>query len=245
VIEPADLPLPPWVLAALWCLSPETVPNQEVHVDREWWQEQLDGAGFGDELFDAPDGVLSRAMLFELGRPASDSPEDARRLLWAVLSWGTGMRQRNNRSRIESVRKAPDDLGKLLARAAATGRDDAESAFGQLRPYRNAIPYLGPPFFTKFLYFAGHRARSHPCLILDSRVAATLRSPVGGWASLTGWYTWPATTYDQYSELTHRWARTAEDVLAAERPGRKVWPDDIEYVLFKGPEHFEGYTPEG
>jgi hypothetical protein len=244
VTEPADLPLPPWVLAALRCLPPETVPNQEVYVDREWWQERLDGAGFGDELFDAPDGVLSRAMLFELGRSASDSPEDARRLLWAALSWGTGMRQRNNRSRIKAVRNAPDNLGKLLALAAATGRDNAGTAFELLRPYRNAIPYLGPPFFTKFLYFAGSRAGSHPCLILDSRVAATLRSPEGGWTSLTGWYTWPAGTYDEYSKLTHRWARMAEEVLAAERSGRKVWPDEIEYVLFKGPRHFEGCTPE-
>src|SRR5687768_13393344 len=107
--EPADLPLPEWVLAALRCLRPDTVADQKVDVDRDWWRERLDDAGFGDELFDAPDGVLSRATLFELGRTAGDSPVDARSLLWASLSWGTGMRQRNNRSRIKAVQGDADN----------------------------------------------------------------------------------------------------------------------------------------
>jgi hypothetical protein len=245
VADPAELPLPEWILAALRCLAPGTVSGQKVAVDSDWWRDRLAEAGFGDELFDAPDGFLSRDALFELGKDAANSPEEARRLLWASLSWGTGMRQRNNRSRIRAVQVDADRLGKLLAQAAAAGRQEAATAYEMLRPYRNAIPYLGPPFFTKFLYFAGAREPQHPCLILDSRVAATLRSPDGGWTCLTGWYSWPAATYRQYSELVHRWTATANAVFDAERSGRAVWPDEIEYVLFKGRTYFEGCSPAG
>ncbi|MEU3642239.1 hypothetical protein AB0E59_02580 [Lentzea sp. NPDC034063] len=65
----------------------------------------------------------------------------------------------------------------LLTRAADLSRSDPPSAFALLRPGNsNAIRYLGPSFFTKFLYFAGGGAPDHPCLILD-RVVATRLGP--------------------------------------------------------------------
>jgi hypothetical protein len=66
-----------------------------------------------------------------------------------------GRRHRLNKSRIASMSENPDGLGKLLLEAAVTGREDPETAYRLLRPHGNVIRYLGPPFATKYLYFAG------------------------------------------------------------------------------------------
>lgn len=239
MIEPSRLPLPEWVFRALDRLPLDEVLHHRVDVDRQWWLQRLTDEGFAEELFEAPEGCLSREALFRLGRSAGHSPEDARRLLWASLSWGTGMRQRNNRSRIRAIAGDSDGFGKLLAEAALLSRGGAPAeAYRLLRPFRNSVPYLGPPFFTKYLYFAGTRQLEHGCLILDSRVARTLRMHCD-WASLIGWYAWPAESYERYVALAHRWAGAAQKRFGAEDRLRPVWADEIEYVLFKGPGHFE------
>lgn len=95
------------------------------------------------------------------------------------------------------------------------------SAFALLRPGNsNAIRYLGPSFFTKFLYFAGGGAPDHPCLILDRVVATRLRDRCG-WTSLHREGPWPAETYERYCGLLARWGQET---------GRA--PDEIELKLF-------------
>jgi hypothetical protein len=235
-----DIPVPSWLLHAVGGMAADSIPRHSVAVNPEWWGRRLTENGFADEMFSAAGDVLTRAALFDLGRAAGDSPVDARRLLWATLSWGTGRRHRLNRSRIASLRKSPDALGKLLAEAAIVSRQDPEAAYRILHPARNAIRYLGPPFGTKFLYFAGGGEPAHPCLILDSRVAASLRNDCG-WTSLTGVFSWPAESYGAYSRLLHRWAREVGSQLADRDPGN-VTPDQVEYVLFRGRRAFEGST---
>jgi len=224
------LDLPEWLAAAVRTRS--TRIDQPIPVNRAWWTGRLGEAAFADELVEAPDGSLTRAQLFKLGARAGESPQDARRLLWATCAWGTGLRHRNNGSRVRSVKNRRDEVSELLQTAAETARTDARAAFMQLRPSRNAVPYLGPPFFTKFLYFAGGGGAAHPCLILDSLVAKSLRRECG-WTELTGWYSWSADQYVDYCDLLARWAKELNDDGSDEA----VRPDQFEYALFTRGRH--------
>jgi hypothetical protein len=148
-------------------------------------------------------------------------------LLWATLAWGTGRLHRNNKARVAVVKKGRDELSELLRRAADAGRTDPSAAYRLLRPYRNAVAYLGPPFFTKFLYFAGGGSTAHPSLILDSLVAKSLRRQCG-WTELTGWYSWSANQYGDYCQLLARWAKEVNETGT----GEALRPDELEYALF-------------
>lgn len=92
-----------------------------------------------------------------------------------VLAWGSGMKNRNNRRRIRSL---ADPLNqKLLIEAIAASKRGDKKAFELFQANgRNTIPYLGPAFFTKIMYFAGGGAKDHPLLIVDQRVLRTLRN---------------------------------------------------------------------
>uniref|UniRef100_UPI0018E4525F 8-oxoguanine DNA glycosylase OGG fold protein n=1 Tax=Geodermatophilus chilensis TaxID=2035835 RepID=UPI0018E4525F len=116
--EPCALPLPDWVAEEVRTTPASTVLNQAVDVPPQWWREELEGRGLGDELFDAPNDQLTRAQLFELGKQAAESAGGARRLLWATLAWGTGRRHRNNHSRIKAVTESLDACSETLRRAA-------------------------------------------------------------------------------------------------------------------------------
>jgi hypothetical protein len=228
VNQPCALPLPEWLAEAVRTTPASTVLNQAVDVPPQWWKERLEGRGLADELFDAPDDQITRAQLFELGKQATESAANARRLLWATLAWGTGRRHRNNRARIKAVAESLDARSETLRKAAELGRTDPEQAYRELRPYSNAVPYLGPPFFTKFLYFAGGGSSSHRCLILDSMVAKSLRRHCG-WTSLTGFYAWSSDDYLAYCDLLACWSAQ----LSESTPGEFVTPDRIEYALFR------------
>ncbi len=112
---------------------------------------------------------------------------------------------------------------KLLAKAVKESRCDPAGAYAVLRQERrNEIRWLGPSFFTKFLYFAGGGAPSHPCLILD-RIVATALCEHCGWASLHRTGPWSAETYQCYCTLLTRWAQAAHCA-----------PDELERTLFDG-----------
>jgi hypothetical protein len=230
--QASELQLPGWLSTTVRATPAAEVDGQGVPVARDWWQARLDGTPFAGELFDSLDGRLTRTELFGLGERAGESPENARRLLWAALAWGTGRRHRNNGARITAMESGGDELSEVLRRAAETGRTDPSAAYGLFRPDRNAVSYLGPPFFTKFLYFAGGGSAAHPCLILDSLVAKTLRQE-SGWTELTGWYRWSAGQYVDYCELLTRWARE----LSEDGSGEVVRPDQLEYALFNRGRH--------
>ncbi|MFD7604762.1 hypothetical protein ACFWAN_30465, partial [Streptomyces mirabilis] len=69
-------------------------------------------------------------------------------------------------------------------------------------------------------------ALDHPCAILDSQVAATLRDTCK-WDSL-GENEWPTSTYVRYCALLDRWAHEESS-----RFGRRIGIDEIERWLFR------------
>jgi len=199
------------------------VLRQSITVDPAWWSSRVPGATLAADL---DRRALTRQDVFSLAGPARETPDGARDLLWAALSWGTGTRQRNNARRITSL--ADDsELAEGLRRAAELAGEEPAAAYDTLRPAKNLVPYVGPPFFTKFLYFAAGDIAGHGSLILDSRVAATLRK--NGWADLTGRYWWPTATYQRYLELVARWASAL-----TQADGTPLTPDQVEHWLFRG-----------
>ncbi|WUA09459.1 hypothetical protein OG225_07165 [Nocardia sp. NBC_01377] len=186
------------------------VPDSYIHghtieVVADWWRAELAVHGL-----DA-DGVLgpriSRGELFELATDI-DGRDEVLRLLWNVLAWGTGSRARHGRNRIRAVAADPDRAADLLHAAARLSRTDPAGAYAVLRPgdRANAIGFLGPSFFTKFLYFAGGGDPDHPCHILDERVARALRDL--GWVSLPP-RGWSASAYQRYNDLLRSWTGSA------------------------------------
>jgi hypothetical protein len=209
----------------------KSVFEHRVQVDPDWWTAALEESGLpgGPVRGDDTSGTsISRAHLFELAQPAHGGDDDVvLRLLWHTLAWGAGTKGRNNRSRVATVaRQGPELVAETLRKAGQAAKDDPERAYQALRPSRkSAVPYLGPAFFTKYLYFAGGGADDHASLILDARVAASLRAH--GWSSL-GAHGWPPHSYARYCHLLHRWADEA-----SERAGRRCFSDELEVWLFE------------
>ncbi|WP_051681777.1 hypothetical protein [Cellulomonas sp. HZM] len=226
-----DVPLPT-ELAQPGALGRRTdlVLAQRISVRTAWWADELAKHSLGDEMFSTADASLTRADVFALAEGARRDAAGARRLLWATLAWGTGTKNRNNRARIAAVAAAPERIGEALAQAASLAQTDADSAYRVMAPEgRNLVRFMGPPFSTKFLYFAGGGEADHPCLILDSFVAAALtRLPAPStWRPPGQRFWWPASTYAAYTELLQRWSSEASTAQH-----RDVAADEIERWLF-------------
>jgi hypothetical protein len=100
--------------------------------------------------------------------------------------------------RLDSVAANPEGAASALRTAVANAQASPVDAYETLYPSgRTLLKYLGPAFFTKFLYFAGRGVATHPCAILDRVVAANLRGR--GWDGLRS-AGWSAVTYEQYCE---------------------------------------------
>jgi hypothetical protein len=98
---------------------------------------------------------------------------------WQQAAW--------NRRRLAAVAADTSRVADVLHRAATATGSRPGVAYALLYPddRRAAIPYFGPAFLTKYLYFAGGGAPDHPTVILDSRIAARLRNEAG-------WFRWTA-----------------------------------------------------
>lgn len=209
-----------------------TVRGHRVPVAPAWWaavlaDNRLPGTVRPDSTSaDLPS--LSRQAIFDLGGAITSSSDDEAVLtyLWHVLAWGS--RGRNNRRRVASVASQMPAAAATLRQACIAARESPEDGYRILRQGRsNAIPYLGPAFLTKVLYFAGGGTDGHHALILDDRVAAAL-SRRHGWHSLRTGGGWPPATYTRYCDLLDRWAS------GTSTQDRTVAPDEIEYWLFSG-----------
>ncbi|MBT2522759.1 hypothetical protein [Arthrobacter sp. ISL-28] len=155
------------------------IENHGFKLNLGWWNQRiahLPGSPVVGTNGETDEGLIDRGRLFSMAADARDdeSGRSAFRLLWHSLAWGTGSNHRNTTRRIHSVEKKPDKIGCLLQKAAKLSITDPEQAFLTFQPRANAIGSLGPNFFTKYLYFAGEGHLSHPCLIVDNRVLATL-----------------------------------------------------------------------
>lgn len=216
--------------------SRDRVTAQAVQVDAGWWNKELTKRSLPGAVYGTNESGgsqissgrvwISRQQLFDEAADAADDADYALQLLWQSLAWGAGSSARNVKRRLSSVASRPKEVADALIKVAHLSAIDPAEAYEALRPAgRTLVPYLGPAFFTKYLYFAGQGRPDHPCLILDARVAASLHRY--GWTSLRSGGAWPASTYQRYTELLHRWA------LELETPDRKVAADEIELWLFE------------
>ncbi|WP_189671299.1 8-oxoguanine DNA glycosylase OGG fold protein [Promicromonospora soli] len=237
-VPPADLQLPADVAAAVSDRKTDILGHGPAasRLALPWWNRTLTDSGLGRfSVTSDPNGSgelqLTRGSLFGLATAVGpDTDDDAYlNLLWHILAWGSGPKVRNNGRRIAAFADPAEARANvaLLRQSAEHARsgNTADAYRTLIRPGKAAIPYLGPSFFTKYLYFAGNGAASHPCVILDERVAISLHH--AGWSSLpprrANWYT---ATYVAYCELLARWA----DELTTS--ATHVAPDQIERALF-------------
>jgi hypothetical protein len=152
----------------------------------------------------------------------ADSVEGRRHLLVASLVWGSGTKARTVDRRAQIFTGLPAaDIDARLALALDVLR--SRGAVEAYRAFNNdqRIRFLGPAFFTKVLYFAGHDAGNDPRpVILDSVVTRALRAcgdVDAAWRD-NGWTT---PQYERYLEAVRAYAAL-----------RKVLPDQVEAALF-------------
>ena len=208
VTEPtplSDIRLPDRAIAELRSVTVEDyICNHAIDVGRSWWTETLSDYGFDDTLSGE---TIRRADIFAMADAAASEPDAALTLLWNALAWGSGTGRRgrrNNKGRIAAVAADRDGATGLLQEAAQRSSDQPLDAYDLLYPRnKTAISYLGPAFFTKYLYFAGAGSAQHPSSILDENVAYALNKTCG-WTTLPpkNWY---ATTYERYVKLLAGW----------------------------------------
>lgn len=209
----------------------DAVVSHAVQVKPSWWMKDGREMLPGVPLHTSDNGgqhSISRAQLFALADNAiaDESGAGALALLWHTLAWGGGTKHRNHRHRIRSVIEHDDGPGQLRA-AAKLSRKDPAGAFELLRGRRrNTFGWLGPNFFSKYLYFAGGGDPAHPCLIVDQFVRATLHEQTKDprFAHVSQ-YSRPQ--YLETIEHLESWAVGAGDEL-----GRPVAADEVERWAF-------------
>ncbi|MGG5752765.1 hypothetical protein ACQ3I4_09085 [Zafaria sp. Z1313] len=158
----------------------DAVLAHAVRVNASWWSEKLVTGAVADDGGNCEGSIsVSRARVFDVARETLSEQGHPLRLLWHTLAWGTGTRHRNNGRRITSVHSMGNEAEELLLYAAQEARTDPGKAFDLLKPRGTAIKYLGPAFFTKYMYFAGGGRADHPSLIVDQYVLATLHRLTG------------------------------------------------------------------
>ena len=195
-----------------------------------WWNQRLMNsagtpvAGSGGET---TQGFISRGTLFDMAEAAvkDETGESALKLLWHTLAWGTGSNHRNSPRRISAIAALPE-AGLLLKQAGQLSRTDPKAAFLVLQPRGNAVKYLGPNFFTKFMYFAGGGVVDHECLIVDNRVLKTLHRETGAKLFSPGTTNYGSKTYLAALEQMKVWSKTLST------DSRTVGSDEVERWAF-------------
>jgi hypothetical protein len=123
---------------------------------------------------------------------------------------------------------AKPDGALLLRDAALASREGPATAFSVLRPgRRNAIAWLGPNFFTKYLYFAGGGNPDHPSLIVDHYVRAALDRETGKDGRFRHISQYSVGDYLEALNQLKAWATAASTTT-----GRPVAPDEVERWAF-------------
>ncbi|MFI7547640.1 hypothetical protein [Actinoplanes sp. NPDC049599] len=228
-----DLPLPEdWRRPGR--LGRAAMLDTPILVDIGWWNAQLVDLGLpGGPIIGIREGRKAaddRADISRREMLALDPnlPDATLRRLWYALAWGTGTKPRLGRKRLEWVAARMPTVREALESAASEAHQLPKVAYATLFPHdrRTAVKYLGPAFFTKFLYFSPGATASKQAPILDTRVARRLQTH-HGWNSLRTGGRWPAGTYDRYCRLLTRWAQEATTYQ-----DREVWPDELEQWLF-------------
>lgn len=212
----------------------KTVREHAVTVGLDWWNDRhngLPGLPVRAQGHTTGNRLLSRQSLFTLAEQISDDRTGvaAVQLLWHTLAWGTGPSQRGNAKRITTVTADLPRNRELLWEAAVASRSDSSAAFQLLRAKnRNTISYLGPNFFTKFLYFAGGGNPQHPCVIVDARVRGRLyRATEKSDRRFAARSQYGVSDYTAALECMRSWAEEATTLV-----GRPVAVDEVERWAF-------------
>lgn len=226
-----DAPLPEDIFANL--VGKDAVMGQGIPVDGQRWRRALTDRGLPSikgKLADAGQTTLTRKEVFDLG----DQPltiDNAFQLLYHSLAWGLGKKASRLNQRLDGLAAHQDKAGQLLISAWTLVREGAsiKDTYSTLTTNRGVgrIPWFGPAFSTKFLYFAQGSTSRPRHLILDQMVSRNLRQDAWPQAPTAGW--WPE-TYENYCTLLERWA-----TQASERSDQtsEVRADAIELTLFR------------
>jgi len=208
-----ELPAPTTLTPA----SPKAVREQAIVVDPAWWESALRAAGVDAKPLRVRLDDRGRTVLWreDVWHVADDRDYDVLDLLWHSMAWGAGRYRRLCRARMASVKRAPAAAIELLEAARERSAAEPGRAYELLHPGgKGALRFLGPAFGTKYLYFAGAGRGSHRSLILDSRVAESLRA-LSGWSDLPAG-AWSADTYERYCDVLEGWREARSLKTAAQ-----------------------------
>lgn len=223
--------LPDDILAQLPGAS--AVMSHAVSVDSDRWERVLTSRGLPPaqgKLAGSGRISLTRKAVFDFG-DRIPTVENAFQLFYYSLAWGLGTRAPRLHQRLDGLAANQEKAGQLLMSAWTLVQEGApiREAYGTLATDRGAgrIPWFGPAFSTKFLYFAQGSMLKPRHVILDQVVSRNLRRDAWPEAPTAGW--WPE-TYERYCGLLERWTDQASERLDDPRPVRA---DEIELTLFR------------
>lgn len=207
--------------------------NHAVSVDVDRWGRALAARGLPPargKLAGAGRTSVTRKEVFDYG-DQSPTVENAFQLFYYSLAWGLGTKAPRLDQRLDGLASDPEKAGRLLVEAWTLVRDGAPTreAYGVLTTNQGAgrIPWFGPAFSTKFLYFAQGSTAAPRHVILDQVVSKNLHEDAWPQAPTAGW--WPE-TYERYCRLLEHWAEQAGERLHG---ARRVRADEIEITLFR------------
>lgn len=148
--------------------------RQTIGISQQWWSAHLAEAGFTSIASKFTTASICRQDLFSSAPRDLSNRELVLEFAFRVIAWGSGTSPRNNIRRLGSLRnlQAQEQLLRGLELASV---GDFESFHMFQSKGRNNIPFLGPAFFSKIMYFAGSGQSQHPLLIIDQRVLNTLK----------------------------------------------------------------------
>ncbi len=143
---------------------------------------------------------LSRGEISRIARTACHEKSDLwiRRLFLAAMIWGFGI-VGYGAWRTSKMLKKSDSLNVLRNTVDFINRGDVVAAYNML-----SLPYCGPTFRSKYLYFVGIGFQLKPLpVVLDSIVIERLETLLG-----TGSKDWSnARGYLRYIQLINVWAK--------------------------------------
>ena len=209
------------------------VLNQAVCVDSDRWKNALTVRGLPPvqgKLAETGRTSVTRKEVFDVG-DETPTVDNAFQLFYYSLAWGLGTRAPRLHQRLDGLAAHQEKAGQSLLAAWKLVQDGAPAgeAYRTLTTDRGAgrIPWFGPAFSTKFLYFAQGSTVDPQLVILDQVVAKNLRLDAWPQAPTAGW--WPE-TYERYCRLIGRWANQAGERLNG---SRRIRADEVEITLFR------------
>jgi hypothetical protein len=170
---------------------------------------------------------LDRGAVAAACSSAAESPQAAGAAFLAVMAWGFGSVGFGRFRTARILNSRADATERLQEVARITREDEAIAAYRALGSDGiGRLPFLGPAFGTKFLYFCQPTDRRPRALILDAFVGSWLAREAS-WRLDT--VQWSAKTYGEYLETLHAWA---EELGLA--------PDDLELCIFQAEAELRG-----